>query len=137
MTIQWHLTTRPTADVLQVTGYLGDSAVARFTGAVGWAVARGEGLLLLDLTHLKGWSEAGHAALTRAARQLSEQQRPLELVAHAPDGDRLAADCKVPWHPDLDTALAAHQHPRGTAAPEGPAGPVWHSSEWVDGGPHD
>jgi hypothetical protein len=128
MTIQWHLTTRPTADVLQVTGYLGDDAVTRFTGAVGWAVARGEGPLLLDLTHLKGWSPAGHAALTLAARQLAEQQRPLELVALSSAAADLAADCQVPLHPDLPTALAAH-------GPRQDGGPVWHSSEWADGTP--
>ncbi|MEZ0066362.1 hypothetical protein ABIA32_002372 [Streptacidiphilus sp. MAP12-20] len=125
MTIQWHLTTRPTADVLQISGFLGDDAVSRFTGAIGWAVARGDGPLLLDLTHLKGWSTAGRDAVAQAALQLERESRTLELVAAPGDAVLLTTDAPVTLHQDLDAALAAHAHPRAETGGESPPRSSW------------
>ncbi|WP_042381837.1 hypothetical protein [Streptacidiphilus melanogenes] len=124
MTIQWHLTTRPAADVLQVTGYLGDDAVTRFGGAVGWALARGQGPLLLDLSRLKGWSAGGRDAVAEAAARLAESGRPLELVA-GPGDPALPPPAGLTTYADLASALDAHA---GTAS----EGEVWHSSQWDD-----
>jgi hypothetical protein len=124
MTIQWHLTTRQAADVLQITGYLGDDAVTRFTGAVGWALARGEGALLLDLTRLKGWSAGGRDAVAEAATTLAEQGRRLELVAE-PGDPALPAPAGLTVYVDLAAALSAHSGPADD-------GSVWHSSRWDD-----
>lgn len=119
MTIQWHLTTRPTVDVLQITGYLGDDAVTRFTGAMGWALARGEQTLLLDCTHLQGWSTAGKNAVATAANRLTGQQRHLELVAPPEPVDGIHT------HSSLVAALDAHQ-----ASASEPTTDAWHTSRW-------
>lgn len=124
MTIQWHLTTRQEADVLQITGYLGDDAVHRFSGAVGWALARGQGPLLLDLSRLKGWSAGGRDAVADAAAQLTQQGRRLELVAGPGDPD-LPPPPDLTVHADLASALTAHAGPTVD-------GSVWHSSHWGD-----
>jgi len=110
VTIQWHFQNRPGAGVLQVSGYLAADCAPRFAGAVGWALARGTGPLIVDLKALSGWSPEGQSAISAAVLRLAEQQRPLELAA-IPVGEEygLIADlCDVPVHPDLATALAAH-----------------------------
>lgn len=56
MTIEWRYTTRQDLGVLSLAGYLGADATDRFTGAIGWALARGTGPVILDLTGLLGWS---------------------------------------------------------------------------------
>jgi hypothetical protein len=124
LTIQWHLTTRPAADVLQISGYLGDDAVTRFSGAIGWALARGQGPLLLDLSRLKGWSAGGRDAVTEAAGRLAEQGRSLELVA-GPGDPALPLPSGLTTHPNLTAALDAHAEPAAK-------GDVWHSSQWGD-----
>lgn len=127
MTIQWHLTTGSTVDVLQVSGYLGDDAVARFTGAVGWAVARGRGALLLDLTQVRGWSKKGRLAVLASAQRFTVQGRALGLVS-PPDDEHLGTLRGVTVHADLEQAKAAHAAP---AAPD-ESGAVWHSNRWSD-----
>ncbi|WP_418958068.1 anti-sigma factor antagonist [Streptomyces tritici] len=104
MTIEWRYTIQPDLGVLSLAGFLGTDAVGRFAGAVGWAVARGTGPVILDLTSLRGWSDGGRAAVAEAAARLAAQGRSLELAA-APDGG-----CPpIPGHPDLPAALAAHR----------------------------
>ena len=115
MTIQWHFQDGAGVGVLQVSGYLGADSVPRFAGAVGWALARGTGPLIVDLKALHGWSPQGQAAVRDAVLRLAAQQRTLELEA-VPSGDGFALIPElagIPVHPDLDTALAAHP-----AAPE-------------------
>ncbi|MEY9875630.1 hypothetical protein ABH931_005134 [Streptacidiphilus sp. MAP12-33] len=119
MTIQWHLTTGPHVDVLQISGFLGDDAVTRFNGAVGWAFARGEQTLLLDCTRLKGWSDQGRDAVGTAVESLARQQRGLELVAPpTPIED-------IPSHADLDSALGHHRAAFGEQTHD-----AWHSTRW-------
>ncbi|GAA2932492.1 STAS domain-containing protein [Streptomyces argenteolus] len=111
MTIEWSYTTRPGLGVLSLAGYLGPEAVGRFTGAIGWALARGTGPVILDLTGLRGWSAGGQTAVAQAARRLADEGRRLELAAIPPDGSLVpdAAHPPIPVHCDLTAALAAHQ----------------------------
>lgn len=43
MTIEWNYAAHEDLAVLSLAGYLGAEATGRFTGAVGWALARGTG----------------------------------------------------------------------------------------------
>ncbi|GAA3773158.1 hypothetical protein GCM10022403_005360 [Streptomyces coacervatus] len=110
MTIDWRYTVEENLGVLSVAGYLGPDAVHRFTGAVGWALARGTGPVIVDLTELRGWSAEGQGAITEAADRLAEAGRSLELAAIPADGSLVpAADGPpIPVHTDLAAALAAH-----------------------------
>ncbi|MFJ8390710.1 STAS domain-containing protein [Streptomyces sp. NPDC094438] len=111
MTIEWRYTTHPHLGVLSLAGHLGGDAVARFTGAIGWALARGTGPVVLDLTELRGWSVSGQLAVAQAARQLADEGRRLELAAIPADGSLVpdGAHPPVPVHHDLAAALSAHQ----------------------------
>ncbi|MFI8105980.1 anti-sigma factor antagonist [Streptomyces sp. NPDC086023] len=130
MTIEWQYTAHEHLGVLSLAGYLGAEAADRFTGAVGWARARGEGPVILDLTRLLGWSAGGQLAVAQAARLLAENGRSLELAAIPADGSLVPdATCPpVPVHADLPGALAAHlpsTHPeQGSEAPEGSEPPA-------------
>ena len=109
MTIQWHFQDGAGVGVLQISGYLGAESVPRFAGAVGWALARGRGPLIVDLKALHGWSPQGQAAVRDAVLRLAEQHRTLELAAVPTGADSaLIAELNgIPVHPDLDAALAA------------------------------
>ena len=111
MTIEWRYTTHQDLGVLSLAGFLGADAVARFTGAVGWALARGTGPVILDLTGLRGWSAGGQLAVAQAARQLADEGRRLELAAIPADGSLVpdGSHPPIPVHGDLASALAAHQ----------------------------
>jgi hypothetical protein len=125
MTIQWRYTTHPGLGVLSLAGYLGPEGLARFTGAIGWVLARGTGPVVLDLTELRGWSAGGQLAIAQAARRLADEGRPLELAAIPADGSLVPdpAHPPIPVHCDLPTALTAHQ-----AVTEGQR--QWCSDEW-------
>ncbi|EST35683.1 hypothetical protein [Streptomyces roseochromogenus] len=130
MTIDWRYTIEQDLGVLSVAGYLGPEAVRRFSGAIGWVVARGTGPVVLDLTELRSWSAEGQLAITEAARRLAESGRSLELAAIPADGSLVpAGDCPdIPVHCDLATALAAHGR--------GPSAPAEGQQEWrTDGWP--
>ncbi|UKY48553.1 STAS domain-containing protein [Streptomyces inhibens] len=128
MTIQWRCTARDRVCVLSLAGYLGPEEADRLGGAVGWALARGRGPVVLDLTALDGWSAAGRLAIAEAARQLAAQGRSLELAAIPADGS-LVPDgmCPpIPVHHDLDAALATHN-----ASADGPgARREWRTVNW-------
>jgi hypothetical protein len=138
MTIQWHYENRPEAGVLSLSGFLGDAATARFAGAVGWALARGQGPVILDLSGLQGWSQWGRDSVVAAAWRLAEHGRPLELAGlpadKAPFSSR-AGDPVIHQHPDLATALAANSGP--AAGSQGPVGSSqrWRSAGWPDPDP--
>ncbi|MEU7182152.1 MULTISPECIES: STAS domain-containing protein [Streptomyces] len=131
MTLQWRYTTRDGLSVLSLAGSLGEQALARFGGAVGWALARGTGPVVLDLTALSGWSADGQRAIADAARQLATHHRTLELAAIPADGS-LVPDGRcplMPVHPDLDAALAAHgAQTDGTEARQ-----EWRTTAWPGG----
>lgn len=111
MTIDWRYTVEENLGVLSVAGYLGPDAVRRFTGAIGWAVARGTGPVIVDLAELRSWSAEGQLAIIDAAWRLAETGRGLELAAIPADGSLVptADGPPIPVHADLATALAAHQ----------------------------
>ena len=137
MTIQWHFQDGAGVGVLQVSGYLGADSVPRFAGAVGWAVARGTGPLIVDLKALLGWSPQGQAAVRDAVLRLAAVQRTLELAA-VPTGDGCALIPELgdlPVHPDLDAALAAHpaQDPAAGADPAARQRTQnWRSAGWLE-----
>ena len=111
MTIEWRFTTHDDLGVLSVAGYLGPEAVGRFTGAVGWVLARGTGPVILDLTELRGWSTGGQQAVAQAGRQLADAGRSLELAAIPVDGSLVPGPAQppIPVHTSLHAALTAHQ----------------------------
>lgn len=110
MTIEWRYASHERFGVLSLAGFLGDKAVDRFAGAVGWVAARGAGPVILDLAALHGWSVEGQLAVEKAARRLAEAGRRLELASIPADGS-LVPDGSRPVmqvHCDLAAALAAH-----------------------------
>ncbi|WP_326698816.1 STAS domain-containing protein [Streptomyces sp. NBC_01754] len=125
MTIEWRYITHPDLGVLSLAGYLGSEAVPRFTGAVGWVLARGTGPVILDLTELRGWSVGGQTAVTEAARRLADTGRSLELAAIPADGSLVPdpAQPPIPVHADLRAALTAHRTGTGEQR-------RWSSDEW-------
>lgn len=129
MTIDWRYTVEENFGVLSVAGYLGAEAVRRFSGAIGWALARGTGPVVIDLTELRSWSTEGQLAITEAARRLAEAGRSLELAAIPADGSLVpAGDCPpIPVHADLPAALSAHSTQRGERA-QGRT--VWRTTGW-------
>ncbi|MFJ8637290.1 STAS domain-containing protein [Streptomyces sp. NPDC093568] len=133
MTIDWRYTVEENLGILSVAGYLGPDAVHRFTGAVGWALARGTGPVIVDLTELRSWSTEGQLAITEAARRLAGAGRGLELAAIPADGSLVpAGDCPpIPVHPDLAAALTAHSAARGEQT-EGRH--EWRTTGWPTGG---
>ncbi|MFH8789279.1 hypothetical protein [Streptomyces roseoverticillatus] len=128
MTIEWRYTIQQDLGILSLAGFLGADTVDRFTGAVGWVLARGAGPVILDLTALRGWSVGGQMAVARAARRLAAEGRRLELAAIPADGSLVpdAAHPPIPVHCDLPTALAALAAHRGEAAEQR----EWCSDEW-------
>ncbi|WP_424887160.1 anti-sigma factor antagonist [Streptomyces sp. XH2] len=116
MTIEWRYTDCRPLGILSVSGYLGTQATTRFAGAIGQVADRGTGPVILDLTELIGWSAEGQSAIAEAALRLAAHDRPLELAAIPADGSLVpdADQQPIPVHPDLATALAAHQV-RGSA----------------------
>jgi len=137
VTIQWRHESRAAVGILALSGHLGAGEAARFTGAIGWALAYGAGPLILDLTALQGWSAPGRDAIVQAARRLAAQHRTLELAAAPADATGLAtADSHVTIrvHPDLATALAAH----GASVEEPGEHQVRHTTGWPHtSGPRD
>ncbi|QRX90283.1 STAS domain-containing protein [Streptomyces noursei] len=110
MTIQWRYTTHDHMGILSLVGRLDREDTSRFGGAVAWALARGRGPVILDLTALEGWTPAGQAAIDEAARQLATHGRTLELAAIPADGSLVPDDTcpPLPVHHDLKSAVAAH-----------------------------
>ncbi|WP_225801723.1 anti-sigma factor antagonist [Streptomyces sp. NK15101] len=125
MTIEWRYTVRKDLGVLSLAGFLGAEAVDRFSGAIGWTLARGTGPVVLDLTGLRGWSVGGQLAVADAARRLAAEDRPLELAAIPADGSLVPDGSRPPLvvHCDLTTALAAHGAGAGRQR-------EWCSDEW-------
>ncbi|MEV0908226.1 anti-sigma factor antagonist [Streptomyces hokutonensis] len=132
MTIEWRFTVEQELGVLSVSGYLGPDAVRRFEGAVGWAVGRGTGPVVVDLTGLRAWSAEGQLAITEAARRFAAAGRSLELAAIPADGSLVPdGDCPpIPVHADLAGALAAHSALHGKP-PRGRR--EWRTTGWSSG----
>ncbi|MER7187175.1 STAS domain-containing protein [Streptomyces hyaluromycini] len=134
MTIEWRYTIEGDLDILSVAGHLGPDAARRFTGAVGRALARGTGPVVVDLTELRGWSAEGQLAITEAARLLARAGSSLELAAIPADGSLVPTgdDPLIPVHADLPAALAAHGIQPGEPAA---ARQAWQTTGWPAGDP--
>ncbi|MFJ8111380.1 anti-sigma factor antagonist [Streptomyces sp. NPDC096132] len=130
MTIDWRYTVQDRLCVLSVAGHLGPDAVHRFSGAIGWVLARGTGPVVVDLTGLRGWSAEGQLAITDAAHRLAGAGRSLQLAAIPADGSLVpAGDCPpIPVHADLASALAAHGSARKTG--QGEEIQEWRTTGW-------
>jgi hypothetical protein len=132
MTIDWRYTIEQDLGVLAVSGYLGPNAVHRFSGAVGWVLARGAGPVIVDLGGLRSWSAEGQLAITQAAVRLAAAGRRLELAAIPADGSLVpAGDCPdIPVHADMAAALAAHSAGHDEPAPKRHE---WRTTGWPAG----
>ncbi|MCX4755134.1 hypothetical protein [Kitasatospora purpeofusca] len=85
MSIQWDLDHG--ADLLRLSGCLGQDALHRFTGAVDWTRAHRTGPVILDLSALRGWNTEGEAAIVDAAARLGAHHGPPAVCGL---GDRVA-----------------------------------------------
>ncbi|MFE7313565.1 STAS domain-containing protein [Streptomyces sp. NPDC057555] len=137
MTIEWRYTIEENLGILSVAGFLGPDAAPRFTGAVGWVLARGTGPVIVDLSELRSWSGEGQLAIANAARQLTAAGRSLELAAIPADGSLVPPGDHppIPVHADLATARAAHSAPHHDEQEEGRH--EWRTAGWTAGADHD
>lgn len=110
MTIEWRYRIEQDLGILSVAGHLGPNAAHRFSGAIGWVLARGTGPVVVDLTELRSWSTEGQLAIVQAARQLADCGRSLELASIPADGSLVPSGegPAIPVHCDLSAALTAH-----------------------------
>ncbi|MGW5360666.1 STAS domain-containing protein [Actinopolymorpha pittospori] len=130
MTLQWHNEKQRGITILHLTGYLGESAIDRFAGAVGWVLAHGTGPIVLDLADLHGWSNEGQAAVVDAASRLAGHERNLVLCGlHQVPEPKAPGSLGPPMtvYPDVGAALTdlcqpasqrrPHQRPPTNSAP--------------------
>jgi hypothetical protein len=61
--MQWTLTPHQGVSVLALNGFIAAHHVERLKGAVQWADREADTSLVVDLTHLYGWSPEGEYAL--------------------------------------------------------------------------
>jgi hypothetical protein len=124
MSMQWRYRHAHGVAVVELTGYLGDAAIDQLGGAVGWAVAKSRGPILIDMSGLLGWSVHGREAVADAGVRLAADQRRLGLCGLSeiwPSGLSGAdTDDDIEVYPDLDSAVAALA--TGAGVVEGPAG---------------
>ncbi|MEU6379820.1 STAS domain-containing protein [Streptomyces sp. NPDC046909] len=135
MTIDWRYTIEQDLGILAVAGYLGPDAVHRFSGAVGWVLARGTGPVVVDLSELRGWSTEGQQAITKAAVRLAAAGRGLELASIPADGSLVPAGDgpDIPVHADLTAALAAHGAQGGGHTEHVAGHHEWRTTGWPSG----
>lgn len=110
MTMNWAYQNSQGISVLELRGYLGDRALARFSGAIGWALGRHTDPVVIDLTRLQGCSASGEAALGEAAYRAAAAGRVLAICgSHGSAALRSWQDQEVaiPAYADLDAALKA------------------------------
>ena len=110
MAMNWIYQSMRGVGVIELRGYIGDSALARFSGAIGWTLERCAGPVVIDLTWLQGCSASGEAVFEEAAERAAAAGRILAVCS--PHG----IDTRRPWHDqqvtipvyaDLHTAVAA------------------------------
>jgi hypothetical protein len=109
--LQWRYECRPELGVLSLAGHLGATAAPRVSGAVGWALYRGEGPLILDLSTVTGWTSLGQGSVVEAAVRLAAHGRTMEIAAPPAGGTSAIAGNRfvaIAIHSDLPTALATH-----------------------------
>jgi hypothetical protein len=77
--MQWQYRNDRGVAVLELIGFLGDAALDQFGGAVGWALARSGGPIVIDLTRLQGWSVRGGEAIIDLGERLGAHDRRLAV----------------------------------------------------------
>lgn len=129
MSLQWRYELLDGLGVLALAGPLDTDTAPRFASALTWPLSRGAGPVILDLTALDGWDDAGRQAISTAARRLVTCARRLEIAAAPPSlAFAVTGDPRAPIaiHPDLPSALRAH----GAVAPDPGGRRVWHTVGW-------
>lgn len=117
MSMQWHFEQRHFEGeggigILQLRGYLGESVLDQLTGAVDWALSRGDGPVIVDVTHLLGCGQQGADALWAAAHRIAGSGRAVAISGVGTDlqlqSVRYHSERRGPVsvHEDLTGALA-------------------------------
>lgn len=102
MSVRWESTEHDGVGVLHLFGFLGREDAHRFEGAVDWVRSRSDGMLVMDMSGLLGWSEDGEVAVLRAAQSrlavCGLGDRPAPMLS----GDKSGL---IRIYPDLRSAL--------------------------------
>ncbi|WP_329280984.1 hypothetical protein [Streptomyces sp. NBC_01451] len=101
--MRWDSTEHDGVGVLHLFGFLGSQDTHRFDGAVDWVRSRSNGILVLDMSGLLGWSTEGEAAVLRAAQSGLAVCGLLDRPAPLLSGDTTGF---IRIYPDLRSALA-------------------------------
>ncbi|WP_328687965.1 hypothetical protein OHA74_53905 [Streptomyces phaeochromogenes] len=101
--MRWDSTEHDGVGVLHLFGFLSGQDTHRFDGAVDWVRSRSNGMLVLDMSGLLGWSEEGEAAVLRAAQSPLAVCGLLDRPALLLTGDTTGL---IRIHSDLRSALA-------------------------------
>jgi hypothetical protein len=129
VSLQWRYERLDGLGVFALGGRLDADTTPWFAGALTWPLSRGTGPVILDLTTLDGWDDAGRRAISTAARRLATCARQLDLAAAPPGLARsVTSDPRAPiaTHPDLTSALRAH----AAVAPDPGGRRVWQTTGW-------
>jgi len=116
MAMRWDLEDRDGVGVVHLGGYLGRSALGRLDGAIDWALRRGDGPVVIDVTGLLGCSPAGASAIWDAARRVAGRHRAVAISGLGADPvlrcvrDHPDRGAPVGVHADLGSALTAARH---------------------------
>ena len=108
--MNWIFEQRQGVGVLELRGYMGESALAQLSGAIGWALARCAGPVVIDLTSLRGCSISGQGALEEAAERAAARGRVLAICGPQGIATRQAShgrQAAIPVFADLDAAVTA------------------------------
>lgn len=100
--MRWDSTDHAGVGVLHLFGFLGREDTHRFEGAVDWVRSRSDGMLVIDMSGLLGWSEEGEAAVLRAAQSRLAMCGLGEHPAPMLSGDKSGL---IRIYPDLRSAL--------------------------------
>ncbi|MFC8360754.1 anti-sigma factor antagonist [Streptomyces griseorubiginosus] len=129
MTVDWRHTREEKRGILSVAPSLGPDAARRFTGSIGWVVARGTGPVIVDLTQLPAGSaedRAGaHVIPGARVRSTTVARRGLPNGA-APEGHVKYAVAAASW---AGAALAEGSRAARQAATAGFGG-SWGRPTW-------
>ena len=100
--MRWESTEHDGVGVLHLFGFLGRKDTHRFEGAVDWVRSHSEGMFVIDMSGLLGWSDEGEAAVLRAAQSplavCGLRDRPAPMLS----GDETGL---IRTYPDLNSAL--------------------------------
>lgn len=116
MAMQWDFEGCGGVGVLRQGGYPRNDGYGQLSGAVGWALTRGDGPIVIDLTHLLGCSAGGASAIGQAAHRTAGHQRAVAPPVLGGDPARQS----VRDHPDRQAAMRGHTGLAAAVAAVGP-----------------